>query len=66
MKYHDFEDYLAYVHADQYVGLDDLVTEDFAEWLENLGSEDMIYYANKYAHAVEMNLLAEMEKSLCR
>ena len=40
-----FENYLINRHAGQYRGLDDEMPEDFDSWLEDLGPDDWIEYA---------------------
>ena len=49
MKEIDFERYLQDKHADQYQGLDDEMPDNFNEWLEDMGPDEMITLANKYA-----------------
>ena len=44
----DFEDYLASQHAKQYTGTDDLMPDDFEDWLENLDKQELIEFADKY------------------
>jgi len=49
MKKQSFEEYLMDKHADQYIGVDDNMPEDFNNWLtEELGAEDIIDYAEKW------------------
>jgi len=43
-----FEQYLQDKHAEQYNGLDDEMPDNFNEWLEELGSDEMIEYAEKW------------------
>ena len=43
-----FEEYLQNKHAAQYQGLDDEMPDNFNEWLEDLGSDEMIEYADKW------------------
>jgi hypothetical protein len=44
----DFENYLQEKHADQYVGLDDLMPDDYNDWLDSLDVQEIIDYANSY------------------
>lgn len=48
MEYKDFEDFLRWRHADQYVGTDDMMIEDFERWVQDLTTDDWINYGNKY------------------
>ena len=43
-----FEKYLQDKHADQYQGLDDEMPDNFSEWLEDMGPDEMIEYAEKW------------------
>lgn len=43
-----FEDYLKDVHAMGYVGNDDDMPDAYADWVAELGSEDMIQYAEEW------------------
>ena len=56
MKEIDFERYLQDRHAAQYNGLDDGMPEDFDYWLQELGVDDIIRYANKFAAEVHNGL----------
>jgi succinate dehydrogenase flavin-adding protein (antitoxin of CptAB toxin-antitoxin module) len=49
MIYKDFEDYLKEVHAQQYHGLDDEMTDDFEKFLDNLDIDVCMLYADRYA-----------------
>jgi hypothetical protein len=44
-----FEDYLKDIHAQDYIGLDDDMSDSFEAWLENLQIDDLIDYGNKFA-----------------
>lgn len=44
-----FEDYLREVHAEDYIGLDDDMSDAFEGWLESLQIDDLIDYGNKFA-----------------
>lgn len=37
------------MHADEYVGLDDDMPDDYNDWLSELSSDDFIRYADAYA-----------------
>jgi len=43
-----FEDFLMEKHSEQYVGTDDMMPDDFPEWLENLTINDWIFLGDKY------------------
>jgi len=43
-----FEQYLQDKHAAQYQGLDDEMPDNFSEWLEDMGPDEMIEYAEKW------------------
>jgi hypothetical protein len=48
MKYKDFEDYIINKHAEQYRGTDDLMPEDYEEWVDELDVRDVIKWANDW------------------
>lgn len=62
MKKPDFHDYLVMKHADQYVGLDDDMPEDFSDWLTCLDSEEYIGFANAYACEYGKIIIEECRK----
>ena len=39
-----FDSYLSYIHAQDYTGLDDDMSDRFDEWLSELTDEEMIEY----------------------
>ena len=45
MKYKDFEDFLQDKHAEQYVGTDDMMIDDFEDWLLGLDIQEVIDWA---------------------
>lgn len=47
-KQDTFENYLQEIHAKQYVGLDDDMGEDFADWLADLDVETILDYGRLY------------------
>jgi hypothetical protein len=53
MIYKDFEDYLQTKHAEQYIGLDDEMPDDYEDWISNLSTDDWIDYGNKYKNIKE-------------
>jgi len=55
-----FEEYLQNKHAAQYQGLDDEMPDNFNEWLEDLGSDEMIEYADKW-HDTYLEAIADVE-----
>ena len=62
-----FEEYLQDKHAAQYQGLDDEMPDNFNEWLEDLGPDEMIEYADKwhdtylYVEAISNRIKGEVE-----
>ena len=47
-----FEDFLMEQHAENYCGLKDAMVDDFENWLCELGQDEMIEYADKYANQI--------------
>lgn len=43
-----FEEFLTAKHASQYVGIDDDMGEDYADWLAGLDIQEIIDYAEKW------------------
>jgi len=43
-----FIDFLSTKHANQYTGIDDLMTDDFEDWLERLDGSEYIDFADEY------------------
>ncbi len=48
-----FEDYLREVHAKQYEGLDDDMTDNFDLWLDWLDKSDLIELADRFARELQ-------------
>ena len=48
----DFDSFLREKHATQFIGLKDMIVDDYLEWAEELSSDEMIEYANEYAKEV--------------
>lgn len=57
MKKQTFQDYLMEAHSDQYVGLDDMMTDDFEDWLQGLDVQELIDYAEKWGEKLMKKLL---------
>jgi hypothetical protein len=57
MKNETFEEYLQEVFMSDYQGTDDDGPERFEHWMENLGQEDLIDLADKYAKVYVKNAL---------
>ena len=53
-----FEQYLQDKHAAQYQGLDDEMPDNFNEWLEDMGPDEMIEYADKW-HDTYLEAIAD-------
>lgn len=60
----DFETYLQYKHADQYVGLDDEMPDDFNEWLEDLPMDEWILMAEYWKTDCVCEALKKLETSV--
>jgi len=56
-----FEDYLAEIHAEDYQGLDDNMTDCFNDWLGELSVDETIIYANQY---VKQAIASQRKESL--
>jgi hypothetical protein len=52
-----FENFLIDKHADQYQGLDDEMPDDYNSWLEGLGIDDILSYAEEYGDGREQEIL---------
>ena len=44
----DFENFLMEKHASQYVGTDDMMVDDFSNWLENLFIDEWLSLGDKF------------------
>jgi len=44
-----FEDYLKYLHAQDYQGFDDDMSDSFDEFLVNMDSEEIIEHSNAFS-----------------
>ena len=58
----NFEDFLANEHAQQYTGLDDMMPDDFNDWLANLGVDELIEYADEALRANTKGIVGIIEK----
>ena len=58
-----FEDYLMEIHAKQYIGLDDEMSDDYEKWVSELDCNDIIEYAGK---AIEQFILSDEQKKALR
>ena len=48
MKNKSFDDYLQTIHGMQYTGTDDLMPDDFQDWLTELDPLEIIEYAEQW------------------
>lgn len=51
-KIKDFEEYLQYVHMEDYRGVDDDAPDDFDNWSMELSPEEWIAYANEWIQSI--------------
>jgi hypothetical protein len=63
MKY-TFEDFLMEKHSEQYVGTDDMMIDDFNDWVQNLGVDELIEYGDKFQRQVNAELLGALKELL--
>ena len=56
LKKKDFENFLMEEHASSYVGTDDMMIDDFNDWVQDLGVDELIEYGNKYTKAISTEL----------
>jgi len=59
-----FENYLIDKHADGYVGLDDMMNEDFEDWLVMLEIDDWIELGDKYGRSITMDSYNDVIKRM--
>lgn len=57
-----FEDFLAEKHGDDYCGTDDMMPDDYSEWLRDLDTDDVIKYANEYIKTNQEDILKKIEE----
>ena len=57
-----FIDFLRDIHAKDYVGLDDDMSDHFEHWLGDLDGEEYIEYANRYARTCEIMMVEFMNE----
>ncbi|HDZ77113.1 MAG TPA: hypothetical protein ENH41_03420 [Candidatus Omnitrophica bacterium] len=61
-----FEEFLQDRHGAQYIGTDDMMPDDFNDWLEDLSIDEWINYGNMFANLQESEGLkkriAELEQ----
>jgi hypothetical protein len=52
----DFTNYLMEKHGEQYVGTDDCMIDDFNTWVQDLGVDELIEYADKYTDNIKKEI----------
>jgi len=55
MNYQNFEDYLIEMHAQQYRGFDDEMSDDYQMWISNLSVDEWISLGNFYGSIKKMS-----------
>ena len=60
-----FEDYLKTLHADQYTGTDDNMSDDFEIWISDLDTDELIQYADDF-HESQLNKVLSIINSLLK
>lgn len=51
-----FNDYLSYVHAQDYTGLDDNMSDAFDEWLSEIDDENMTAYLWDFLRQIDRRI----------
>lgn len=52
----DFEAFLLEKHGDQYVGTDDMMVDDYNEWVQDLSEDDWIKYGNQFRDQILLTI----------
>lgn len=52
----DFEDYLKEIHAEDYHGLDDDMSDDFDNWVTDLQTDEIIAHAENWGKIIRGEL----------
>lgn len=64
----NFEEYLKDIHARDYIGTDDNMSDGFESWLEDQGIDEIVQMANNYAviysKAVITNVIGKLMKEI--
>lgn len=47
-----FENFLADKHGKEYTGLDDMMSQDFENWMETLSNEELINWAEEWGNII--------------
>ena len=61
MSKHTFEDFLMEQHANEYVGTKDCMVDDFNDWVQDLGVDEIIKYADKFQKRINAELLERLK-----
>lgn len=59
MKKDLFEQYLEEVHAEDYHGLDDDMTDDYDRWIGDMDNEELIEHGNNFGQKLFMSLTSK-------
>ena len=60
----EFEDFLREEHAKGYCGLDDLMTDDYEDWLQSLDVQEVIDYAEQALKQERERVVGEIDREL--
>lgn len=67
MKYKNFEEYLQSWHSEQNPEvLDDMLPDDYNRWLEDIGVEGVIEYADRYAARCVLDRMEEIKEGIIK
>jgi len=62
----EFEDFLQEVHGEQYVGTDDMMPDDYEEWLQDLDVDRWILLGMRFALKMQGKTLDKLQKSIIK
>jgi len=60
----EFEDFLQEVHGEQYVGTDDMMPDDYEEWLQDLDVDMWILLGMRFALKMQEKIINKLQKTL--
>jgi len=62
----EFEDFLQEVHGEQYQGTDDMMTDDYEEWLQDLDVDRWILLGMRFAIMMQGKIIEKLQKKILK